>query len=125
MAEDIAVYGRVFDRSADHGHMTDRIWAKQAVRRTACNSDTGSKRRHPAGGGQVGAEAMVAGGVPGTAVDRFTEYAAAQQPPIGCGPVVLQVLVHQDRWDRDDPDRAVGAVLETAWCVGRAGALPT
>ena len=30
------IFDRGFDRSIDHGHIADRIWAKQAVRRTAC-----------------------------------------------------------------------------------------
>ena len=30
------LYDREFDRSTDHGHIADGIWAKQAVRRTAC-----------------------------------------------------------------------------------------
>jgi len=31
-----AVCGGAFDWSTHHGHMADSIWAKQAVRRTAC-----------------------------------------------------------------------------------------
>jgi len=35
-AQATMVCDREFDWCTDHGHMADRIWAKQAVRRTAC-----------------------------------------------------------------------------------------
>ena len=70
-----------------------------------------------AGGGQDGAERVAAGGMPGADVDRFAEHAAAgaaEQPPVGCRAEPVQVLAQQrdqDRWNRDDPDRAVGRCL--------------
>ena len=47
------------------------------------------------GGGQLGAERGLAGGVPGAAVDRLAEHAAAgaaEQPPVRRGPGFSQVL---------------------------------
>jgi hypothetical protein len=81
-------------------------------------------------GGQFRAERGVAGGLPGAAVDRLAEHAAAgagEQPPVRRGAELAQVLaehVGQDGRDGDDADGAVGAVLEAALLERRAGAGP-
>ncbi len=82
------------------------------------------------GGGQLRAERGLAGGVPGPAVDRFAEHAAAgaaEQPPVRRRPMIAQVAVQdadQDGRYGDDADRAVGAVLEAACLMRPAGAGP-
>jgi len=82
------------------------------------------------GGGQAGAEGRLAGSVPGAAVDRLAEHAAAgaaEQPPVRRGPERMQVLAEhadQDGRDGDDADGAAGAVLEAPRLERRAGAGP-
>ena len=82
------------------------------------------------GGGQVRAERCLAGGVPGAAVDRLAEHAAAgaaEQPPVRRGAMVAEVTAEhadQDGRDGDDADGAVGAVLETGRLMRLAGVGP-
>jgi len=79
------------------------------------------------GGGQVRAERGPAGSVPGAAVDRLAEHAAAEQPAVGRAAVLVEVAAEhadQNGRDGDDADRAVGAVLEAPRLVRGPGAGP-
>ena len=68
--------------------------------------------------------------MPGAAVDRFAEHAAAgaaEQPPVRGGAVVAEMTAEhadQDGRDGDDAGRPVGAVLEAARLERGAGAGP-
>ena len=81
-------------------------------------------------GGEVRAEGQGAGGVPGAAVDRFAEHAAAragEQPPVRRCAVAAQVgAQHADQDGRDGnrADRPFRPVLEPALLVAGAIAGP-
>jgi len=65
------------------------------------------------GGGEVRAEGQGSGGVPGAALDRFAEQAAAgvgEQPPVRCGAVAAQVgAQHADQDGRMGTGRTAPA----------------
>jgi hypothetical protein len=81
-------------------------WLAAGKHRLSHNEKAGVPQVRPPGhhgGGWDGAQCAAAGGVPGTAVGRVGEHAAAasaEQPPSWPGPIVAQVLEQQRGQDR-------------------------
>ena len=104
-----------------------RRWHSATVtgRRAAGHKGSGPAAWRPGRG-----RGRLAAGVPGVAVDRLAEHAAAgaaEQLAVRRGPEGMQVLAEragQDRRDGDDADGAAGAVLEVARLERRADAGP-